>query len=58
MSIFDKKGTTVEEAQQWGKMEEKRNKRCKSKVNGPRKPKERGNKPEGPTWHEWQPIDP
>ena len=31
-------------------MEQKINKRGKSKAIGPEKPKERGNKPNGPTW--------
>lgn len=92
---FDKKVTTVEEVQQWRKMEEKRNKwgknkangpwngslrkevislmanmarmiaskpigtiRDKSKTNGLEKPKGRTNKPNGPTWQEWQPLAP
>ena len=41
-------------------MEEKRkrNTRGKNKVNGPEKPKKRGNKPNGPTWQERQAADP
>ena len=32
--------------------------RGKSKVNGLRKPKESGNKLNGPIWQEWQPTGP
>ena len=32
--------------------------RGKVKVNESRKSKDRGNKPNGPTWQEWQPAGP